>query len=292
MYQAAISTYILEVQEPVFSGRSIYPCTLVRTVDRAITLCQHCFPFVRAVYVFGTQYYLPTCGYAACRMEDIIISVTFVELWTFASLVCFMTVEYNARRGNGFSCFGIQFADGDHAFQFGAATCISVYHVYFTVLVPEWASVDDTFSRLYQHRLGPRTFRVFGFHHESTLIGVSPEDVKLPVVMTDSGRPYAVTVFGTFGSFNRWQCIGYGSTNDTPVHQIFGVKYLKSGQTVETGRCHVEIISYTAGIRVGIVCIEYRVLVLTVSLVGYPYFGNIVLLLCRQWQGEQQTETH
>ena len=104
-----------------------------------------------------------------------------------------------------------------------------MYHIYFSVLIPKRASVDNPFSRLYKNRLTPRTFRIFGFHHESTLIGVSPEDVKLPVVMTDSGRPYAVTVFGTLGSFNRWQCIGYGSTNDTPVHQIFGVKYLKSG---------------------------------------------------------------
>ena len=163
-----------------------------------------------------------------------------------------------------------------------------MYHIHFAVFVPKRTSVDDAFTRFHQYRLSPRSFRIFGFYHESTLIGISPEDVKLTVVMADGRCPYAVTMFRTFGSFYWGQSVRYGSANDSPVHQIFGVEYLQSGQTVETGRCHVVIISYTAGIRVGIVCIEYRVLVLTVSLVGYPYLGNIIFLLCCQRKGEQQ----
>lgn len=50
--QTSGCTHILEVQEPVFSAWSIYPASLMRSVDRAVALCQHGFPFIRSVYVF------------------------------------------------------------------------------------------------------------------------------------------------------------------------------------------------------------------------------------------------
>ena len=95
MYQSAISAYILEVEEPVFSGWGIYPCTLVRAIHRAITLCKHGFPFVRSVYILRTEHYLPTCRYTTCRMEDVVISVTLVEFWSFTGLVRLMSVKYD-----------------------------------------------------------------------------------------------------------------------------------------------------------------------------------------------------
>ena len=96
VYQTAGSTYILEVHEPVFTFRSIYPTTLVRTINRSISLCQYSLPFIRTIYILGTEHHLPTCRNTTSWMEDVIVSITLVELRTFASLMSFVTVENNA----------------------------------------------------------------------------------------------------------------------------------------------------------------------------------------------------
>ena len=75
----------------------VYPCSLMRAVDRAVTLCQYLLPFVRAVYVLGAEDNLPAGGHAACRMEDVVIFSSFIEFGTFAGLMRFMTVEDDAR---------------------------------------------------------------------------------------------------------------------------------------------------------------------------------------------------
>ena len=54
MHDTAVSAYILEMKEPVFSGRGIYPSSLMRPVDGRVALCQYRFPLVRTVNVFGT----------------------------------------------------------------------------------------------------------------------------------------------------------------------------------------------------------------------------------------------
>ena len=52
---------------------------------------------------------------------------------------------------------------------------------------------------------------------------IAPEDVEFSVMVTDGGCPYTVAVFGAFGSLYRGQRIGYGSTDNGPVHQILGM---------------------------------------------------------------------
>ena len=108
---------------------------LVRTVDWRVTLREYCFPFVRTVDVFRTQYDLPACRYPAGRMEDIIIVVSLIHFRTFASLMCFVTVEDNTRRSDRCICFRIQFADSDYTFQSGTTSCVCVYHIYFSVFI-------------------------------------------------------------------------------------------------------------------------------------------------------------
>ena len=131
--------------------------------------------------------------------------------------MCFVTVENYTGRSDRFCCFCIQFADSDYTFQSGTTSCVCVYHIYFSVFIPERASVNDTFSRFHQDRFAPRTFRIFGFHHKSSLVGISPKDIELTVVMTDSRSPNTITVFRSFRSFDRREGIGNCSTNDCPV---------------------------------------------------------------------------
>ena len=54
MHDTSVSTHILKVKEPIFSGRSIYPCTLMRTVDGRVALRKYGFPFVGTIDVFRT----------------------------------------------------------------------------------------------------------------------------------------------------------------------------------------------------------------------------------------------
>ena len=54
MHDTAVSAYILEMKDPVFSGRGIYPSSLMRPVDGRVALCQYRFPLVRTVNIFGT----------------------------------------------------------------------------------------------------------------------------------------------------------------------------------------------------------------------------------------------
>ena len=68
----------------------------MRSIDGRITLRQYSLPFIRTIHILRTEHYLPTGWHTACRMEDIIITVSFVELRAFTRLVCFVTVEDNA----------------------------------------------------------------------------------------------------------------------------------------------------------------------------------------------------
>ena len=168
-------------------------------------------------------------------MKDIVIVISLIHFGTFASLVCLVSVKYDTGRSGCFRCLCIQFADCDYTFQSGTTSCVCMYHIYFSVLIPKRASVDNPFSRLYKNRLTPRTFRIFCFHHESPLVRVSPKDIKFTVVVTNGRSPYTVTVFRSFRSFNRSKGIGDGSADNCPVHQILGMQNLQSGQAVETG---------------------------------------------------------
>ena len=252
MYQTTVGAYILKVHKPVFSGRCVYPTSLMRAVDGRLTLCQHRFPFIRAIYVFRTKHYLPACGNPTCRMEDVVITVAFIEFRTFARLVCFVTIEYDARRGDGFRCFLVQLAYSDNAFQSGTATCVSVYQIDSAVFVPQRTGVDNAFSGLYQYRFTPRTFRFGSFRHECTLVGVAPEYIEFTVVMADTRSPHAVSVFRTFVVY-RWNGIGKSCSHDAPVYQVFGMKNLKPRNAVEAGRSQIIIFSHTAYVRVGII---------------------------------------
>ena len=107
--------------------------------------------------------------------------------------------------------------------------------IYFAVLIPKRTRVDNAFNLFHQYRLAPRAFRFSGFHHEYSLIGISPEYVELTVVMPDAGSPYAVAVFRTFGCCNGRQRGRHGGADDRPVYEVFGVKNLQSRQTAEAG---------------------------------------------------------
>jgi hypothetical protein len=47
------------------------------------------------------------------------------------------------------------------------------------------------------------------------------------------------------------------------------------GNSIETGGDHVKIIVHPANIRIGIIRMQDRVFIISVTEIGYPNFGNI-----------------
>ena len=190
-----------------------------------------------------------------------------------------MSVEDDARLGNGLCSIAVQLADGNNALQPSPTAGIGMYHVHLAVFVPQGTGINDALAGLYQYWFAPGAFRVFGLHHVGTAVGVTPEDIELSIVVTYAGRPYTVTVVGAFGCFKGLETVWYGGTDNGPVHQVLGMQYLQAGQTVEARRSHVEVVAYAAGVRVGVVGIEHGVLIGSVAPVGNPYFRYIVCIL-------------
>ena len=83
----SISPLILEMQEPRFTGRSIYPSSLMRTVDIRFSLCHDNPGLVRSVYIFRTHHQLPSGNNSACRCKQIIKAITLIELCSFNSMI-------------------------------------------------------------------------------------------------------------------------------------------------------------------------------------------------------------
>ena len=96
-----------------------------------------------------------------------------------------------------------------------------------------WGPDEDIFIKYFnehpemklcfhQNWLAPGTFRIFGFHHECSLVRVTPEYIEFTVMVADTGCPYTVAMFRT-DIGNRGQCVGYSRTYDSPVDKVFGV---------------------------------------------------------------------
>ena len=136
MYKTTVCTNILEMQEPALSGRSIYPCPLMRTIHFRIALRKHCSPFIRTIYVFRTEHHLPSCRNTTGRMEDIIISVLLIELRALTSFMCFMSIEYYTRLCYSLVSLRIKLTHCYHTLQPCTASGISMYHIYLAVPIP------------------------------------------------------------------------------------------------------------------------------------------------------------
>ena len=80
MDDTPVGALVLEMEEPVLSGRSIDPGALVRAVDRTRSPGHHDPFLIRAEGMVGPEDRLPARGHAARRREDVILSAALVEL--------------------------------------------------------------------------------------------------------------------------------------------------------------------------------------------------------------------
>src|SRR5512133_935673 len=85
MHYPAVSSFFLEMDEPVPARLCRYPCALVGSVDCCISLMKYCFYLVGSVDVFRTQCQLPPVCYSAGRCKNVIVSVSFIKFWSLNS---------------------------------------------------------------------------------------------------------------------------------------------------------------------------------------------------------------
>jgi hypothetical protein len=67
-----------------------------------------------------------------------------------------------------------------------------------------------------------------------------------------------------------WRKAVQGMAYQGPVHQILRMENGQAGNVLKAGRNHVIIVTDPDGIRVGIIGIQYRVLIRSITLVSYP----------------------
>ena len=143
-----------------------------------------------------------------------------------------ISVEHQYRIGDHFRSFRIQFADYQNAVHSAATAGISMYQIYFPVLVPKW--------------------RISSLYHVNSIIRIAPINIKFSLMKADSRSPYTFPMLRfiekLFGFLYRQRII-----HQRPVYQITGMKYRKSRYAIKTGSRHIEIISCRTYVRIGIV---------------------------------------
>lgn len=251
-------TDVLEVHKIV-----AYPAALVRAVDLGLALCQSDFCLVGTIDRAAAQYDLPTCGYAASGVHDIVIAIAFVALRTLASRVVAVAVEDDTALGLSTEAVCGKLAHTQGTFEPCAAASEGVGKVDAAVLVPQGASVNHTFAGLDKDRffplegeLGNSAVGLLATYAIDTAVGVAVIDIEAALVETDTRCPDTATVLGGVGMLRARYCIGKGSVDKAPVDKVLGVEDLKTRGADKRGGGKVKILAYLADVGVGVVVRE------------------------------------
>ena len=172
----------------------LHPCSLVRAVDRRRALC-HYDPFlVRSVRIVCPEDNLPSGRHSACRREDVVSAVPFIEFCSFDGRLCLVAVVDNPARRKKRTSVRSHRSDEQNAFQSGTTSGASVGEVGLAVLIPERTRVYIALSLDDPYRIAPLSSRVGRRDHEYPAVRISAINVELSVVVSYGRRPYAVAV--------------------------------------------------------------------------------------------------
>ena len=185
MDDASVSSLVLEMEEPAFTGGRFHPTALVRAVDRARGGCHHDAFFIGAERMAGAQHGLPAGLDAAGRSENIIISVPLVELRPFNRGLRAVPVIDDARRAQQTRPVGTHRSHEHYAFKAGAGAGRCVRQPGAAVFVPERAGIDEAFGADHPDGIFPTAARILRPDHEYTPVGIAAEDVEPAVVIAD-----------------------------------------------------------------------------------------------------------
>ena len=194
MNDTSISTFILEMQKPVFTLAGVDPSALMRPVDIGVALSHDGFALVWSVGTLGTHGELPSGSHAASGTHYPIVTVVLIELRTFGGMVFVVAVEDNDGLANGASAIGTEFPHGEHAFELSSAAGPSVDKIASSVVVPQWSGVDHSFSLDHAYWCVPSASGILGFYHEHTTVRIAPVDIIITIVISYAWSPDTTAV--------------------------------------------------------------------------------------------------
>ena len=107
MNYAAVSLFVLEMYEPVFTIFRMHPATLMRTIDIRLALCQYDLVLVGTIRRFRTHRQLEARRYTASRTHDPVPTIALIELRTLAgAILSTITIENDDRLSDRFQTIG------------------------------------------------------------------------------------------------------------------------------------------------------------------------------------------
>ena len=263
----------------MFTGFGIDPRALMWPVDVGFALCHNGFSFVRAKNIFRTQNQLPTCSHSASRRKNVIVTVSLVKFRSFNRWMIFVAVENHYAVANQFGSFRIHAVDENDTFHTSATSGQSINEVGFSIVVPKWRRIDQTFSSLHQQWFRPRTSRIGCFYHVNSKIRIGIINVKFVFMVANAGRPNTAAMLN-FAEHIKRRLLRKCITNQVPVDQIARMQNGQARNTIKRRSCHVIIVAHANRIRIGIIGVQHRVGVGSVAIVGYPRFGKDIRGLC------------
>ena len=143
------------------------------------------------------------------------------------------------------------------------------------ILIPERTRVLPFRDIGYMGQRRPRTFRIFCIRHEQTFIGSTEKHPELTVMMTNGRCPRAASIMRI--RIPSWEIETVIKLRyQFPVHHIFRFQHLHPHEMKI--RCyHIITIAHSNHIRVGVVSIQNRIHIGSVTLVT-PCFQRFLCL--------------
>ena len=204
----------------------MYPTTLVGTVDIRLALSHHRAIFIRSVDILTAGSHLPSLFYTTCWPHDIIVPVILIEFGALTGIVAILiAIKDDHGIADGSCTISRQFSDHQHRVDVLSTGGIGIDEITAAVFIPQRTTVDQSFPGNDEHRVIPTACRILCLDHIDTMVGVSPVDIKLTLVITDAGCPYALSVTRSLEmslhllvtTIERLQ----GITDNLPVDQVF-----------------------------------------------------------------------
>jgi hypothetical protein len=84
--------------------------------------------------------------------------------------------------------------------------------------------------------------------------------------------------------------LGEDMVDEPPVYEVVRVKDRQSRYSVEARRGHKEILADADDVRVGVIGVDYRIPVGTVTVIGRPYFRNEPIGLRRRPRAKDEND--
>ena len=147
MGNTAIQSPALEVEEPIFPVRRSHPSALMRTIDHGAALLQDNLFLIGAVNAVTAEHSLPAGCHAACRCKNVIQAISLVHFRAFNGWLCALTIKDQVIIADGTLAIPTHGEQTENGLKTDAALCIAVYHPGGTVIIPEGAGINQSFSR-------------------------------------------------------------------------------------------------------------------------------------------------